>query len=43
VRAVTSPQNERSIAFHQAFGFEVEGVDGSSEAPAGVFHAVLLR
>jgi ribosomal protein S18 acetylase RimI-like enzyme len=27
VRAVTSPVNERSIAFHRALGFEVERVD----------------
>ena len=27
VRAVTSPVNERSVAFHQAIGFEVERVD----------------
>jgi len=27
VRAVTSPANERSVAFHQALGFEVERVD----------------
>ena len=27
VRAVTSPVNERSVAFHRALGFEVEGVD----------------
>jgi ribosomal protein S18 acetylase RimI-like enzyme len=27
VRAVTSPVNERSVAFHQALGFEVERVD----------------
>jgi ribosomal protein S18 acetylase RimI-like enzyme len=27
VRAVTSPLNERSVAFHQALGFEVERVD----------------
>lgn len=27
VRAVTAPINERSIAFHQALGFEVERVD----------------
>ena len=26
VRAVTSPANERSIAFHRAIGFEVETV-----------------
>jgi ribosomal protein S18 acetylase RimI-like enzyme len=27
VRAVTSPVNERSVAFHQAIGFEIERVD----------------
>jgi len=27
VRAVTAPVNERSVAFHQALGFEVERVD----------------
>ena len=27
VRAVTSPVNEKSVAFHQALGFEVERVD----------------
>ena len=27
VRAITSPVNERSVAFHQALGFEIEGVD----------------
>ena len=27
IRAVTSPVNERSVAFHQALGFEVERVD----------------
>jgi ribosomal protein S18 acetylase RimI-like enzyme len=27
VRAVTAPVNERSVAFHQAIGFEVERVD----------------
>jgi ribosomal protein S18 acetylase RimI-like enzyme len=27
VRAVTSPLNERSVAFHEALGFEVERVD----------------
>ena len=26
VRAVTSPVNERSVAFHRALGFEVERV-----------------
>ena len=28
VRAVTAPANKRSVAFHQALGFEVERVDG---------------
>jgi len=36
VRAVTSPLNERSVAFHRALGFEVERVaddyDGRGEA-----------
>jgi predicted GNAT superfamily acetyltransferase len=36
VRAVTAPVNERSVAFHLALGFEVEGVqenyDGRGEA-----------
>jgi RimJ/RimL family protein N-acetyltransferase len=27
VRAVTSPANESSVAFHQAIGFEVDRVD----------------
>jgi ribosomal protein S18 acetylase RimI-like enzyme len=27
VRAVTSPANERSVAFHRALGFEVDRVD----------------
>ena len=27
MRAVTAPVNERSVAFHQALGFEVERVD----------------
>jgi ribosomal protein S18 acetylase RimI-like enzyme len=29
VRAVTSPVNERSVAFHRALGFDVERVDES--------------
>jgi ribosomal protein S18 acetylase RimI-like enzyme len=29
VRAVTSPVNERSLAFHRALGFEIERVDPS--------------
>ena len=27
IRAVTSPLNERSVAFHRALGFEVERID----------------
>ena len=27
VRAVTAPVNERSVAFHQALGFEIDRVD----------------
>ncbi|MCY9786427.1 GNAT family N-acetyltransferase [Nocardiopsis sp. EMB25] len=33
VRAITSPVNERSIAFHRAFGFEVTGPHADYEAP----------
>jgi ribosomal protein S18 acetylase RimI-like enzyme len=33
VRAVTSPVNERSVAFHQAIGFEVERVDEHYDGP----------
>ena len=33
VRAVTSPVNERSVAFHQALGFEVERVDDAYDGP----------
>ena len=29
IRAVTSPVNERSVAFHRALGFDVERVDES--------------
>jgi predicted GNAT superfamily acetyltransferase len=40
VRAVTSPANERSLAFHRALGFELEGVhedyDGQGQARAGL-------
>jgi ribosomal protein S18 acetylase RimI-like enzyme len=38
VRAVTSPRNERSLAFHEALGFEIERVeddyDGRGESRA---------
>jgi ribosomal protein S18 acetylase RimI-like enzyme len=33
VRAVTSPVNERSVAFHQAIGFDVERVDEHYDGP----------
>jgi ribosomal protein S18 acetylase RimI-like enzyme len=29
VRAITSPVNEQSVAFHRALGFEVEGIQGN--------------
>jgi ribosomal protein S18 acetylase RimI-like enzyme len=33
VRAVTSPANERSVAFHRAIGFDVERVDEHYDGP----------
>jgi ribosomal protein S18 acetylase RimI-like enzyme len=33
VRAVTSPVNERSVAFHRAIGFDVERVDEQYDGP----------
>jgi ribosomal protein S18 acetylase RimI-like enzyme len=42
VRAVTSPANERSIAFHRAIGFEVERVDDDYDG-SGQPRALLLR
>jgi ribosomal protein S18 acetylase RimI-like enzyme len=33
VRAVTSPVNERSVAFHQAIGFDVERIDEHYDGP----------
>jgi ribosomal protein S18 acetylase RimI-like enzyme len=33
VRAVTSPVNERSVAFHRAIGFEVKRVDEHYDGP----------
>jgi ribosomal protein S18 acetylase RimI-like enzyme len=42
VRAVTSPANERSIAFHRALGFEVERVDDDYDG-AGQARALLVR
>src|SRR4051812_47483606 len=42
VRAVTSPVNERSVAFHQALGFEVERVDDAYDG-AGEPRVLLVR
>lgn len=42
VRAVTSPANELSIAFHRAIGFEVERVDDDHDG-AGQPRVLLLR
>ena len=33
VRCVTSPLNERSVAFHESLGFEVERVVGDYDGP----------
>jgi ribosomal protein S18 acetylase RimI-like enzyme len=33
VRCVTSPVNERSVAFHESLGFEVERVVGDYDGP----------
>jgi ribosomal protein S18 acetylase RimI-like enzyme len=41
VRAVTSPVNERSVAFHRALGFEIERVDESYDGAGEA--RVLLR
>jgi ribosomal protein S18 acetylase RimI-like enzyme len=42
VRAVTSPVNERSVAFHQAIGFEVERIDEHYDGP-GEPRVLLVR
>jgi ribosomal protein S18 acetylase RimI-like enzyme len=42
VRAVTSPVNERSVAFHRAIGFEVEKVDGEYDG-RGEARVLLLK
>jgi ribosomal protein S18 acetylase RimI-like enzyme len=34
VRAVTSPVNERSVAFHRAIGFELERIDENYDGPS---------
>ena len=42
VRAVTAPVNERSVAFHQALGFEVERVDENYDG-RGVARVLLTK
>src|SRR5262245_58680991 len=42
MRAVTSPVNEGSIAFHRALGFEVERVDGDHDG-RGETRVLLLK
>jgi ribosomal protein S18 acetylase RimI-like enzyme len=42
VRCVTSPTNERSIAFHEALGFEVDRVVPDYDGP-GENRALLVR
>jgi ribosomal protein S18 acetylase RimI-like enzyme len=42
VRAVTSPLNERSVAFHRAIGFEVDRVDEDYDG-AGESRVLLVR
>ncbi len=41
VRAVTSPRNETSLAFHRALGFEVERIDDDYDG-AGASRALLI-
>jgi ribosomal protein S18 acetylase RimI-like enzyme len=42
VRAVTSPVNERSLAFHRALGFDVERVDEDYDG-AGAARVLLVK
>jgi predicted GNAT superfamily acetyltransferase len=42
VRAVTSPVNERSVAFHQALGFELEHTDPAYDG-AGEPRVLLVK
>lgn len=42
VRAVTSPQNTQSLAFHRALGFEVERIDESYDG-RGEGRALLVK
>jgi ribosomal protein S18 acetylase RimI-like enzyme len=42
VRAVTSPVNERSLAFHRALGFELERVDEDYDG-AGEARVLLVK
>jgi len=42
VRAVTSPVNERSVAFHRALGFDIERVDEDYDG-AGEARVLLVK
>jgi ribosomal protein S18 acetylase RimI-like enzyme len=42
VRAVTSPRNEGSLAFHRALGFEVERIDDDYDG-RGASRALLVK
>jgi ribosomal protein S18 acetylase RimI-like enzyme len=42
IRAVTAPVNERSVAFHQAIGFEVDRVDENYDG-AGEARVLLVK
>jgi ribosomal protein S18 acetylase RimI-like enzyme len=42
VRAVTSPLNERSVAFHEALGFQVERIDDAYDG-AGEARVLLVK
>jgi ribosomal protein S18 acetylase RimI-like enzyme len=42
VRAVTSPVNERSVAFHRALGFDVERIDDDYDG-AGEARVLLVK
>jgi ribosomal protein S18 acetylase RimI-like enzyme len=42
VRAVTSPLNEKSLAFHRSLGFEVERIDEEYDG-AGEARALLVK
>ena len=42
VRCVTAPVNERSVAFHQAMGFEIERIDDDYDG-AGEARVLLVK